>query len=114
MQRTFKVDPEWAKRENAALKKRLGAISQSQNDVSATISSVFETRSQSMDRLNTAWDNAILGVEDVYNADTGSHYVVDSGSSYYWSDPQGNIYGTDTAGSPLPGEDLHQLDCPGC
>ncbi len=114
MQRSFKVDPAWALREQAEVRKRLGIIAQNQADISETISSTFEMRSRSMDEINRKWDNYILGVEDVYNLETGSHYVVDSGWKYYWADNQGNVYGTDTAGSPFPSQDLHQLDCPKC
>lgn len=114
MQRSFKVDAAWAARENQEVRKRLGIISAAQSDIAATISAAFEFRSSTMDEINKKWGNAMLGVEDVYDPDTGAHYVVDSGSRYYWSDAQGNIYGTDTAGSPMPGEDLHPLKCPGC
>jgi hypothetical protein len=114
MQRSFKVDPAWAAREQQEIMRRSAIISQSQSDISEIISSTFEMRSSTMDELNDKWDNYILGVEDVYDPDTGSHYVVDSGSNYYWIDGEGNIYGTDTAESPLPYENLKLLECPGC
>ncbi len=114
MQRSFKVDAGWAARENKEVQKRLGIISQAQSGISATISSVFETRSSSMDELNHKWDNAILGIEDVYNPSTGDHYVVDSGSNYYWIDNRGTIYGTQTDQSPFPQENMERLSCPGC
>lgn len=114
MQRSFAVDPAWAKREQQEVNKRLGIISQNQNDISEIISSTFETRSQSMDEINQKWDNYILGVEDVYDPATGEHFVVDSGSSYYWKDAQGRIIGTDIDESPLPLENLQKLDCPNC
>lgn len=114
MQKTFKVDEAWAAREQQEMAKRSQIISQSQNDIADTISSVFETRSSSMDRLNAQWDNYILGVEDVYDSETGTHYVVDQGSNYYWIDNHGTIYGTDVDENPLPNEDLHPLNCPNC
>ncbi|VVB65867.1 Uncharacterised protein [Candidatus Gugararchaeum adminiculabundum] len=109
MQKSIKVDANWAKRENAEIMKRIGAISSAGSDISATIQSTFETRSKSMDRINQEWDNYILGVEDVYNSDTGTHYQVDAGYKYYWGDAQGNVYGTDVADSPLPNQNLQLL-----
>jgi hypothetical protein len=114
MQRSFKVNSTWAAREQVEVHKRLGIISQNQNDISDIISSTFEMRSKSMDKLNQKWDNYILGIEDVYDTDSNTHYVVDSGSKYYWADINGNVYGTDVAVSPLPNENLKLLDCPGC
>lgn len=109
MQKSFKVDPAWAAREQAEVRKRLGILSQNQQDISEIISSTFEMRSRTMDELNQEWDNYILGVEDVYDPTSGEHYVVGSGSNYYWADAQGHVYGTDTAESPLPRENLRLL-----
>lgn len=114
MQRSFKVNPTWAAREQQEMMRRSAILSQSQSDISEIISSTFEMRSRTMDELNDKWDNYILGIEDVYDRDTGEHYIVDSGSNYYWIDGRGNIYGTETAESPFPNEDLELLDCPGC
>ncbi|MFH0714035.1 MAG: hypothetical protein V1722_05705 [Candidatus Micrarchaeota archaeon] len=114
MQRSFTIDPEWNKREQEAVKKRIGSLSQSQNSVADTINSVVKTRSDSMDRLYNQWENGMLGVEDVYNTDTGQHYITDSGANFYWADNSGNVYGTNTNDNPLPSEDMHMLNCPGC
>ncbi|MDD5339727.1 MAG: hypothetical protein PHV13_00575 [Candidatus ainarchaeum sp.] len=109
MQKSFRVDPAWAAREQAEVRKRSQILSQSQSDISEIISSTFEMRSRTMDDLNRKWDNYILGVEDVYGPATGEHYVVDSGSNYYWADAHGNVYGTDTADNPFPLENLQLL-----
>ncbi|MFA5077218.1 MAG: hypothetical protein WC488_02220 [Candidatus Micrarchaeia archaeon] len=114
MERSFEVNPQWAAREQQEVLKRAGILSQSQSDISAIISSTFEARSRSMDELNRKWDNHILGIEDVYDGGTGTHYIVDSGSKYYWADNQGNVYGTDINENPLLNEDMHPLECPGC
>ncbi|MDD5096298.1 MAG: hypothetical protein PHY95_02170 [Candidatus ainarchaeum sp.] len=114
MQRSFKVDDAWAAREQQEMMRRSAILSQSQSDISEIISSTFEMRSRTMDELNHDWDNYVLGIEDVYDRDTGEHYIVDSGSDYYWIDGAGNIYGTDTAESPFPYENLELLDCPKC
>jgi hypothetical protein len=114
MQRSFKLNETWAKKEQEEVQKRLGAIGKSGGDISEIISSTIEMRSKTMDDLNGKWDKYILGIEDTYDPDTGEHYVVDSGSKYYWVDDQNRIYGSDTADSPRPKENLRLLKCPGC
>jgi len=111
---TFKVDPSWAAREAQEVNKRLGIISSTQDSISDIIASTFEYRSETMDNINDKWSNAILGVEEVYDQDTGERYIVDSGAKYYWIDDQGNIYGTDTYENPFPQENLELMRCPGC
>jgi len=111
---TFKVNPEWAKREAQEVNKRLGIISSTQDSISETISSTFEYKSKSMDDLNNKWSKTMLGIEEVYDPDTGDMHVVDSGSRYYWIDNQNNIYGTDTYENPFPQEDVRLMNCPDC
>jgi len=111
---TFKVDAEWAKREAQEVNKRIGIISSTQESVSETISSTFEYKSKSMDDINYEWSKTILGVEEVYNPDTGEMHVVGSGSRYYWIDNRNNIYGTDTYENPFPQEDVRLMNCPDC
>ncbi|MEK6833072.1 MAG: hypothetical protein AABY32_03415 [Nanoarchaeota archaeon] len=107
---TFKVNPEWAAKEAQEVNKRAGIISSTQDSISDIISSTFEYRSESMDRINNEWSKTILGVEEVYNSDTDETYYVDSGSNYYWIDNQNNIYGTETDENPFPLEDIEQLE----
>jgi len=111
---TFKVNPEWARREAQEVNKRIGIISSTQDSISETISSTFEYKSKSMDEINDKWSKTILGIEEVYNPDTGEMYVVDSGSRYYWIDNRNNIYGTDTYENPFPQEDVRLMNCPDC
>ena len=111
---SFKVNANWAKREAQEVNKRLGIISSTQESISNSISSAFEYRSDTMDRINDDWSKAILGIEEVYDPDTEEMYVVDSGARYYWIDNRNNIYGTDTYENPFPLEDLRLMECPGC
>jgi hypothetical protein len=111
---SLKIDQDWAKREAVEMNKRLKITSATAESISKMISSSFYYKSESMDNINGQWSNAILGVEEVYNPDTGDRYIVDSGSNYYWVDNAGNIYGTETDESPYPQEDLKHMDCPGC
>lgn len=107
---TFKVNPQWAAREAQEVNKRIGTISSTQNSISDTISSTFEYKSNSMDRINDEWSKTILGVEEVYNPETGDTWTVDSGSEYYWIDNRNNIYGTETDENPFPQEDVTLLE----
>jgi hypothetical protein len=107
---SFKVDSDWATREAQEVNKRASIISSTQDSISETVSSTFEYRSESMDRINSEWSKTILGVEEVSNPETGETWFVDSGSNYYWVDNQNNIYGTKTAENPFPNEDINPLE----
>jgi len=109
-QESFKVNPQWAAKEAQEINKRAGVISSTQNSVSDTISSSFEYRTNSQDRINEEWSKTILGVEEVYNPETGDTRYVDSGAKYYWMDNRNNIYGTEIDESPFPNEDMTKLE----
>ena len=107
---TFKVNLQWAAKEAQEINKRAGIISSTQDSISDTISSTFEYKSNSMDRINNEWSKTMLGVEEVYNPETGDSWTIDSGSKYYWIDNQNNIYGTETDENPFPNEDVKPLE----
>jgi hypothetical protein len=107
---TFKVNPTWAAKEAQEVNKRAGIVSSTQDSISETMSSSFEYRSQSQDKINNEWSKAILGVEEVYNSETGDRRFVDSGANYYWQDNQGRIWGTDIDENPSPQEDMTKLE----
>lgn len=107
---TFKVNPAWAAQEAQEVNRRAGIISSTQDSISDTISSTFEYRSESQDRINEEWSKTTLGVEEVYNPETGDTRYVDSGANYYWMDNQNRIYGTETDENPFPLEDMTALE----
>jgi hypothetical protein len=107
---TFRVNPSWAAKEAQEVNKRAGIISSTQDSISETIASSFEYRSQSQDRINNEWSKTILGVEEVYNSETGDTRFVDSGAEYYWMDNQNRVWGTDTDENPFPLEDMTKLE----
>jgi hypothetical protein len=109
-EKSFKVNPNWAAKEAKEANKRAGIISSTQDSISESISSSFEYKSESMDRINDEWSKTILGVEEVYNPETGDTRYVDSGAKYYWMDNKNNIYGTETDESPFPLEDMTKLE----
>jgi len=109
-QESFKVNPQWAAKEAQEINKRAGIISSTQDSISDSISSTFEYRTNSQDRINEEWSKTTLGVEEVYNPETGDTRFVDSGAKYYWMDNRNNIYGTETDQSPFPLEDMTPLE----
>ena len=100
MDKSFKLDPAWAKNEQVQVAKRSQIISQTQQEISDIISSTFEYRSSSQDAIANKWSDAILGVQDVYNPSTGENYTVPNTSNYYWTDGLNTVVGTDTHDSP--------------
>ncbi len=107
---SFKVNQEWAAKEAREVNKRIGIISSTQDSISDTISSTFEYRTESQDRINNEWSKTTLGIEEVYNPETGQSWTIDSGSKYYWVDNKNNIYGTETDENPFPQEDVKPLE----
>jgi hypothetical protein len=63
-----------------------------------------------MDEIDRRRSNAILGVVDVVDEQTGKEYKVENSSSYYWIDHRGNIVGTDTY--TVPNIDFRELLLP--
>jgi hypothetical protein len=100
MDQSFKLDPTWAKNEQAQVAKRSGIISKNGQEISDIINSTFEYRSASQDKLADKWSDAILGVQDVYDPSTGENYTVPNTSKYYWTDGLNSVVGTDTHDSP--------------
>jgi len=108
--KTINVDSNWAAREAIEINKRLGIISSTNESVSNSISSSFDYKSKSMDRINNEWSKTMLGVEEVYNPQTQTSYTVESGANYYWINNKGTIFGTQTADNPSPNEDMKPLE----
>lgn len=100
MDRSFKLNPVWVKNEQVEVAKRTKIISQNSSDISDIISSTFEYRSSSQDKIADKWSDAILGVQDVYDPSTGENYTVPNTSKYYWTDGLNSVVGTDTHDSP--------------
>jgi hypothetical protein len=100
MDKSFKLDQAWVAKEQVEVAKRSQIISQTQSEISDIISSTFEYRSSSQDKMADKWSDAILGVQDVYDPSTGENYTVPNTSTYYWTDGLNTVVGTDTHDSP--------------
>lgn len=100
MDKSFKLDQTWVKNEQVQVAKRSQIISQTQSEISDIISSTFEYRSSTQDKMADKWSDAILGVQDVYDPSTGANYTVPNTSKYYWTDGLNTVIGTDTSDNP--------------
>jgi hypothetical protein len=108
MSKSFKLDVQWVTREQTEVAKRSGIISSTAEGIDNIINSTFQSNSDVKDRAMHNYSNAILGVEDVYNPDTGESYQVPSGSNHYWTDSY-NIIGTQTDVPPTYQDDWTEL-----
>lgn len=111
---SFQLDSTWAANEQKQVALRSGIISQTGNDIANSINSAYKMRSETLDRTANKFSNAILGLEDVYDPETGEDWTVPSGSDHYWSDIYGNVYGTGSYTPPTYNDDWKELYCPNC
>lgn len=108
MERSFHLDETWAKREQKEMAKRVGIINQTGSEIADLISATFQYQSAVQDRAMRQWSNAMLGVERVYNPETGQEYEVPSGAEHYWSDGY-HIVGTKVSEPPTYLDDWTEL-----
>ena len=111
---SFKLDDEWAKNEQKQVAIRTKLINEVGDDIAKIVKSTFEYRDHVMDETAKKFSNAILGIEDVYDPETGEHWTVPSGSSHYWGDVYGNVYGTGSYTPPTYNDNWKELYCPNC
>jgi len=114
MMLSFKLNETWARNEQIQVAIRTGIISQMGDEIANVVKSTFEYRDTVIDETSKKFSNAILGVEDVYDPDTGEHWAVPLGSSRYWKDVYGNIYGTGSYAPLAYDENWKELYCPNC
>ena len=107
---TRKVNKQWAQ-DNQQMVAQIAAMSQkSAAELSAQIASRYPasssatgsgTGASSSDDLSRRWQNSTMDQVDVVDQTTGESYKVQSGSSYYWINPQGTtIVGTNAPSQP--------------
>lgn len=108
MSKSFKLDEKWVAREQAEVAKRSAIISNANTEIGNIISSTFESSSIVEDKALHNYSNAILGIEDVYDPNTGEAYQVPSGANHYWKDGY-NIVGTQTDIPPTYQDDWTEL-----
>ncbi len=108
LERSFKADPDWAKKEAEEVNKRLGIIAYSADQVRQIIDSTYQYRSQVQDKTAREWSKAILGVEYVGDAATGDTWEVPDYAGYYWRKGE-DIFLTEGPSPPAPDPDFVEL-----
>jgi hypothetical protein len=103
MVKSFRVDQAWAERQSRTTMEVSRINSQANEAISSTIMGVWENRGAVIDRVMDEGSRDRLGIDIYSDPATGDEYTVGNTSRYYWTDPHGDIVGTDTADPPGPG-----------
>ena len=120
MLQTFQVNPEWSgqaistagqvsRNYRAAAQQRSAAIMNnywSQQAANDRLHQGYWDRQASQDRAANNFSNAIRGVENVQDPNTGTKYQVEYGPQYHWIDNLGNYTNTEHS---APGPEWRQL-----
>jgi hypothetical protein len=97
---SLRLNPEWMRMQQNITASTSRIVADTGAHISKVISDSYWSRQASQVELSRRRSNQILGVEDVRDPATGRELQIESGSSYYWIDPRGNIVGTDIASRP--------------
>ncbi len=104
---TSQVNPQWLAGQQNLTASVSKIVTQTNNEISHMINEGYAERHRNDVEMDRRRSNAILGVVDAVDPDTGRSYRIDSGSDYYWVDNQGHIAGTRTG--TTPSVDFRQL-----
>lgn len=103
---SFRIDPEWQRRQNELVERQSRIIGQMSREISETLDSGYWAKQAVYDALDERRSRARLEVEDLMG-ENGDQYRVESGSDYFWIDPSGTLVGTQT--DTRPGVDFREL-----
>ncbi len=104
---TYQLNPQWAAMQQNITMNTSQIVTQTNEQISNMIAEAFEYQTQSQDENSRKFENALLGVEDVYDPLTGRQFKVESGPNYQWIDVHGYVVGTKT--DTRPGFNFRQL-----
>jgi hypothetical protein len=104
---SFRIDEQWMARQQQTTAATSAIVTETNEVISKSIADTYWAKQPIESEISRRRSNAILGVEDVVDEHTGRHYRVESGSSYFWINPQGTIAGTDV--DAMPRGDFRQL-----
>jgi hypothetical protein len=102
MMKTFRYNDAWYAMQQGVAMNASRIASETNAAVSKITHDAGVANNAVHDELSRRRSNAILGVEDVLDTATGRVLKVESGSSYVWLDPRGNVVGTETHTKPAP------------
>jgi len=100
MLKTFQINPQWMAMQQNITASTGQVVHETHEAISKLSSQSYWYRQAVNDEMARRRSNAILEVVDVVDPVTGEGYKVESGSNYYWIDPQGHIVGTETYAVP--------------
>ena len=99
MVKTFTINPRWMAMQTNLTAATSEIVSKTHNEISDIINRSYEYRQGVYDDLGRKWSNAILGLTDVRDPETGETWKVASGRNYYWRKGD-TVSGTDTYDRP--------------
>ncbi len=101
MFRSIQWNPRWLASQQQLTRDVSRIVSQTGQEISNIISDAYWTRQGVLDETSRRFSNAILGVTDVADPETGRTWKVEAGHNYYWAKPGGDVVaGTETFTRP--------------
>lgn len=104
-----RIDPAWSERQlgtNAAVSRITTANNAAISDI---IMRGWAERGAIIDRVMEEGSRARLGIDVYADPATGTEYVVGLGNNYYWTNPAGQVLGTDTDSAPYGWRRLNRV-----
>lgn len=102
LQSSFRYDPAWAARQEQTTQQVSGILQRQQDSVGRTLSQTYQQRSRTLDSVFARGAEARRGTVTIDDPALGRRTITNS-HRHYWTNPQGQIVGTDTDTSPGPG-----------
>ena len=101
MFQSFQMNPVWVARQQQTNANVGRIVAETGREISRIISDAYWTRQGVMDNVHRKFSNAILGVTDVRDPETGETWKVEAGHNFYWAKGAGRgVAGTDTYTRP--------------
>jgi hypothetical protein len=105
--RSLRIDPRWARMQAELTADQVAIVADMGQDISNTITEGYWGRQAVLDDIAERRSNATLEVEDYEDPLTGAPFELESSSDYYWTNPRGEIVGTNT--DAVPDVDFRRL-----
>lgn len=101
LQSSFRYDPAWAARQEQTTRQVSGILQSTHDSISRTILQTHQQRSRTLDGVFARGAEARRGTVTIDDPALGRRTITNS-HRYYWTNPQGQIVGTDTDTAPGP------------
>ena len=101
MVRSYRLNPDWVRMQRNLTGNVSKIVADTNNEIGNIINRGYQGRQAVQDDIARKRSNAILGLTDLVDAETGETYKVSSGSNYYWTRQGADVVaGTETADAP--------------